>query len=146
LTHVKVTCTLPQDHRVAMHHHDMAPNRMYWPVSTVACSAWREVDTAMGKVVMFCARLDALHRLGEHEGRIGIQPVAWTDAELSKAGVIAAKILALLKRECEPGDLAPVYRDINPLFGTSARTVRLAYELLERDGVVRREGKRWRVL
>jgi hypothetical protein len=141
-----VACNLPAGHRVSMHCHTTPPMLMYWPVSPVSCPAWRQVNTAMGKVVVFCAMPDARHRPGAHESAIGIQPIVWTDAEVSHAGKIAKGILAVITAECVSGDLAPSYRTINARLGTSEYTCLKAFELLERDGVVKRVGKRWMVL
>lgn len=142
-----MACDLPEGHRVATHRHNTVP-LMHWPTSVeVTCSAWRYVNTAFGEAVVFCAGLPTMHRVGKHEGRIGIQPVAWSDADLSKAGRIAEGILKWLRDgDFQPGDLAPTYRDIYARLDTSEITVLRAMRILERDGVIKRHGRRWVVL
>lgn len=145
-----VGCRLAPAHRAPMHHHDRPPNLMHWPVSPqrglVTCPAWRTVDTAMGRVVVFCARLASLHKVGEHESRIGIQPVRWTDADMSRVGEIAERMLKVIRAECRPGDLVPAKERFQSQWKTGSATIAQAMELLARDGVVRPRGRRWEVL
>lgn len=143
----RVACTLPEGHR-APAHCSAPPHIMYWPVDKeVLCPAWRWSRTAMGQVVVYCATPPDQHTPLEHEGRVGIHRVAWSDADLHAAGKAAKQILALLSSDgYGTGDLLPPMSALAARFGVAPNpTIKYALQILFRDGVVRPIGQRWMV-
>jgi Bacterial regulatory proteins, gntR family len=142
LTGMIVRCGEPAGHRIGMHRHGK-PEMMYWPVEQVTCPAWKTSPTAMGDVVLRCAIPAARHKPLRHESKIGIQIVAWTDAELGSVGVIAEKVYKLIQaRGYDAGEKLPSNSDLGGKYGVSPTTVAEAMHLLARDGVVKRRGPR----
>jgi hypothetical protein len=132
----------PAGHRIGMHRHGK-PELMYWPVEVVKCNAWKTSPTAMGDVVLWCAIPASRHKPLTHESKIGIQQVAWTDADLGAVGKIAEKVCKLiLARGYDPGEKLPSNHDLGEKFGVSPTTVSKAMFLLQRDGVVKQRGPR----